>query len=157
MTRRIIFHFILSDIQNVIIIELYWTEIVEIIKIALNKRNYYSIYLILFDYKIISALFTLKIRNLSLSIPIFHALYISYSAFLSFFFLFTLSFTFVFDISTFTVYRQQSMTRALYPLHVSHFFVNIASRGLNPIIRTMKSLTLYDIELYWTRKLLADR
>lgn len=73
---------------------------------------------------------------------------ISYSEFLSFFFSLTLSFTFVFDISTFTVYRQRSMTRALCPLHVSHFFVNIASRGLNPIIRTIESLTLYNTELY---------
>lgn len=40
MTRRVIFHLILLDIQNAIIIALYWTEIVEIIKIALNKRNY---------------------------------------------------------------------------------------------------------------------
>lgn len=75
MTRRVIFHLILSNIQNAII-TLYWTEIVEIIKIALIKRN---CSIIKSQY---SVLFAFKIRNLSLSKPIFHDLYLFYSTFL---------------------------------------------------------------------------
>lgn len=118
MTRRVIFHLILSNIQNAII-TLYWTEIVEIIKIALIKRNCsiiksysfclpskFAIYLFLYQFFTIC---TYLIQHFS-----------------SFFFSLTLSltlfFSFALDISTFTVYRQRSMTRALCRLHVSHFF-----------------------------------
>lgn len=76
-----------SDIQNAIIIKLYWTEIVEIIKIALNKRNY--------------SIIKLYMLCLSSKFSIYFFLYyfftictISYSEFLSFFFSLTLSFTF---------------------------------------------------------------
>lgn len=76
-----------SDIQNAIIIKLYWTEIVEIIKIALNKRNYSII-------KLYMLCLSSKFSIYCFLYQFFTICTISYSEFLSFFFSLTLSFTF---------------------------------------------------------------
>lgn len=94
-------------------------NVVEIIKIALIKRNCSIIksYSFCLPSKFIIYLFLYQFFTICTYL-IQH--------FSSFFFSLTLSLTlfssFALDISTFTVYRQRSMTRALCRLHVSHFF-----------------------------------